>query len=408
MFIFGICTIKSENNKNDSKIIPGASYYSFAWRQGKDYYGFYTYDGNLLFTYPRQQMNHDYYETLLDPSAPKPQPATYYIKYDHGYRIEFFDKNGNLLQSEHYDINDKKIYYYDRKIDFKDKSINFPTNNHKDFENFPLDLSIAKEKVNDKIIPDASYFIYSSPTAIEFYTYNGTKLHEGTRGYFDFEYLDPNAPKPQPTYYHVKTIRYDQSWAHLQGEDIVIQDLITFYDKNNNKIVTYEYDMDKKIISAEWTRGYFLDKKRNSFEFKFPADNFEGLKNFPLDLSTFPLDLIVEKEQKNEDLTDKEIIANFSTIDRIKAYSLKTINLASGIISPLAWIMLVLQKKKIIPGTIALSFLGISCITDTLLNRMKLKEHFDTKTNILFTGLGLSGGLWASLLVYLASLLDQN
>lgn len=255
-----------------------------------------------------------------------------------------------------------------------------------------LTLGFTIFSIKSEIIPGASYYITKSShfdiwpiTKVRFYSSNGNLLYKTwwEPVPLDIEkYLDPAALKPRPTNYEIKWSKIDSFSAWIY-----------FFDKNGNNLGEYIYYKDEQVIFEE-------NKK-----YPFHASHLEKLADFPLDLSIVNEQ---KKKEKGERFADEEIIAYFSKIDRIKTYSLKALNLVSGIVSPLAWMMIALERKeKMIPGMVALSVLGISCITDKLLKRMKLKEHFDTKTNIFFAGIGLGTGFWARGVAYAVSLLDS-
>jgi hypothetical protein len=160
---------------NSREIIPHASYviYEGASKTGigsgvpgtSRQVTFYTSNGEPIKTEPFEMCCFSAVERKLDPSAPKPQPTTYKIKFwpafhlglvtsifgltkgSPGDFIVFHDKNGNIIDSHRYNKeSDKVTVFTENKTRHYCLSDVLTTDN-----DFPLDLSIAQEVKEEKV-----------------------------------------------------------------------------------------------------------------------------------------------------------------------------------------------------------------------------------------------------------------
>lgn len=129
--------------------IAHASYYVLTGKG--DSVVFYTYNGDQLFESKEKQYI-DNARKYLDPHAPKPQPIEYEIisraildMVTDSDRIKFYDKHDNVIDKNKYDIQWGEI----RK---DGRNYKFPTSNFEKLTNFPLDLTIAKDRTSLKLM----------------------------------------------------------------------------------------------------------------------------------------------------------------------------------------------------------------------------------------------------------------
>jgi hypothetical protein len=131
---------------------------------------------------------------------------------------------------------------------------------------FIASLSLP-QRISPAPIPGASYVIFDPIHLREaFYTYDGNLIErlringENT--------LDPNAPKPQPTHYIIRT----------ENDGAQEASHITFYDKNNNALKTFRYNPQSQIISIsslrthEWVTYQFHESNPGEIDQTFPLD----------------------------------------------------------------------------------------------------------------------------------------
>lgn len=163
---------------------------------------------------------------------------------------------------------------------------------------------------SENLILGASYVIYEGDTDIVrnipyeskrafFFTYDGDLIKEEFHNFNEKKMnsmLDPNARKPQPTKI---TIEY---WpdAKISPANEHHGYFIVFYDKNNNKIISFRTDDEKKRIVYAHTnlvyKACLFNKDKIIME----------LPDFPLDLSiaTGPIEVCRRNDESEYDLND--------------------------------------------------------------------------------------------------------
>ncbi len=133
-----VVCVAMDNDKPE--YIPNASYFIYEGTEGErpevvmrvptssKHVTFYTFDGNKIKTTEYSIGQFEAVQKLLDPAAPKPQPAGYSIKYwecwvGFGYKgvpghfMIFHDKHGNQIESFRFEQGKTDIKFFCQRLD---------------------------------------------------------------------------------------------------------------------------------------------------------------------------------------------------------------------------------------------------------------------------------------------------